>query len=69
MRVLASLGVCISSGNCVMTAPNYFDQDDDGIVVVLRADAPDADVILVREAADRCPVGAIEIVVGDHDAS
>ncbi|WP_280274860.1 ferredoxin [Nocardia wallacei] len=50
---------CIGAGMCVLTASAVFDQDDDGLVVLLDA-APErrADV---REAAQMCPSGAITV--------
>jgi ferredoxin len=35
MRINADRDVCIGSGNCVLTAPGVFDQDDDGLVEVV----------------------------------
>ena len=32
--------VCIGAGMCVMNAPEVFDQDDEGIVVVLEPEVP-----------------------------
>ncbi len=59
MRVQADRDVCVGAGNCVLTAPDIFDQDDDGLVTVLAADPPadrDADV---ERAVRMCPSGAI----------
>ena len=39
-EVEADREVCIQAGNCVMVADSLFDQDDDGIVVVLVDDVP-----------------------------
>ncbi|HEX2283752.1 MAG TPA: ferredoxin, partial [Mycobacterium sp.] len=50
MKVQADRDVCISAGNCVMVADAVFDQDDDGIVMVLVEDVPDSEVEHVREA-------------------
>ena len=37
MRIEADTEVCIGAGQCVMTAPELFDQsDDDGVVIVLE---------------------------------
>ena len=33
MRIKADTGVCVGSGQCVLTEPAVFDQDDDGIAV------------------------------------
>lgn len=63
MRVEADRDACISAGNCVMTAGEIFDQDDDGIVVVLAsADVSAADEAKVREAVTLCPASALRLV-------
>ena len=40
MKLSADRELCIAAGNCVMVAGEFFDQDDDGIVVVLTEDVP-----------------------------
>ncbi|WMY80031.1 ferredoxin [Citricoccus sp. I39-566] len=60
--VKADLQVCQGYANCVVGAPDYFDLDDDGIVVVLKAEVPEADRAHVTEAARSCPVSALEVV-------
>ena len=35
MKVVADRDICIGAGMCVMTTDAVFDQDDEGIVVVL----------------------------------
>lgn len=57
--VHADRDVCIGAGMCVLTAGAVFDQDDDGIVVVL--DENPADVAAVREAVANCPSGALSL--------
>jgi ferredoxin len=61
MRIEADAGVCIGSGNCVLTAPDLFDQDDDGIVRVLQAEPPSELEDDAHEAAERCPSQAISL--------
>jgi ferredoxin len=62
MRVSVAEQMCVSSGQCALTAPSVFDQrDDDGVVVLITADPPTADVDNVREAAMLCPAEAISI--------
>ena len=58
MRVTA---VCVGAGMCALTAPELFEQDDDGIVTVLRPDAGPHDQA-AREAEALCPSGAVQIV-------
>ena len=45
-----------------MSASAVFDQDDDGIVVVLVDDIPDNEMDHVREAVKLCPSQALRIV-------
>lgn len=61
MKVAADRDVCISAGNCVMAAAAVFDQDDDGIVVVLVDDVPESEEDRVREAVKLCPSEALRI--------
>ncbi len=62
MKVHADRDVCIQAGNCVMVADSLFDQDDDGIVVVLVNDIPDDQQDKAREAVKLCPSQALTIV-------
>ena len=61
MRISVDTDKCVGGGQCVMTADDLFDQDDDGIVVLLDAE-PGADRLPeARTAARLCPSGAIEV--------
>jgi ferredoxin len=59
--VQADRDVCIQAGNCVMVADAVFDQDDDGIVVVLVDEVPDGEADRVREAVKLCPSQALRL--------
>lgn len=61
VRVQADRDVCIQAGNCVMVAGEVFDQDDDGIVVLLDAEPPAEHAADVRHAASVCPALAIHV--------
>jgi ferredoxin len=61
MRVTADRQVCVGAGMCVLTAPDVFDQDDDGVVTVLRPTPTDGEQGAVREAVELCPSGAVKI--------
>jgi ferredoxin len=61
MRVIVDQGACIGAGNCVLTAPDVFDQGEDGFVVLLDDDPPDELDDDVRLAALRCPAQAITV--------
>jgi len=62
VKVEADRDVCIQAGNCVMSADSLFDQDDDGIVVVLVDDVPDDEEDKAREAVRLCPSQALKII-------
>ncbi len=63
MRVTVDTDKCCGSGQCVLTAPEVFDQrDEDGIVVLLQAEPPTELHDQVRRAAAFCPASAIEVV-------
>jgi ferredoxin len=62
VKVEANRDICIGAGMCLMTAPEVFDQDDDGIVVLLTAEVPDAHVAQARRAVANCPSGALRAV-------
>lgn len=62
MRVEADQDSCIGAGNCVMVADTVFDQDDDGVVVVLTDEVPDGEISRVREAVRLCPASALKLL-------
>jgi ferredoxin len=61
LKISADRDVCISAGNCVMAASAIFDQDDDGIVVVLVDEVPSNEEDHAREAVKLCPSSALRI--------
>jgi ferredoxin len=62
MKVAADRDVCIQAGNCVMVANAVFDQDEDGIVVVLADEVPEGEEDHAREAVKLCPSQALRLV-------
>ncbi|GGQ12448.1 ferredoxin [Streptomyces mutabilis] len=52
---------CMGAGQCALTAPDVFAQDDDGYSTVLPGREDGGGSALVREAARACPVGAISV--------
>ncbi|MEV0036813.1 ferredoxin [Streptomyces sp. NPDC050804] len=62
MNVEADVPRCVASGQCVLIAPDVFDQrDEDGMVVLLDESPPPARHAAVREAALVCPAAAIKV--------
>jgi ferredoxin len=59
MKVTANRDVCIGAGMCVMSAPEVFDQDDDGVVVVVDTEVSPAQAADVARAVASCPSGAL----------
>ncbi|MEV5018087.1 ferredoxin [Streptomyces sp. NPDC053780] len=62
MKIAVGEDKCCGAGQCVLLAPDVFDQrDEDGIVVLLQ-ELPEAEQHeAVREAAAVCPAAAIEL--------
>lgn len=62
MKVTVDQDRCCGAGQCVLLAPDVFDQgEDDGIVLLLDAEPPEGLHAAVREAAAVCPAGAIDV--------
>ena len=61
IKVLVDMDVCQNHGQCVFSAPQVFELDDDGTLVQLQAEVGDDLRDAVEEAADVCPVQAITI--------
>ncbi|MFJ8996226.1 ferredoxin [Streptomyces sp. NPDC102279] len=62
MRMEVDQPKCVASGQCVLAAPDVFDQDDDGIVVILDETPGPHQYDDVRAAAEICPAAAIRLV-------
>ncbi|MER6113629.1 ferredoxin [Streptomyces hirsutus] len=61
MKVNSDVTRCQGHGRCALLAPDVFDVDDDGKVVVLLAEVGDEHVAGVREAVTSCPESALEL--------
>ncbi|MFJ3804360.1 ferredoxin [Streptomyces sp. NPDC090088] len=57
----ADLAACQGYANCVISAPDTYDLDDDGVVVLLKTEITDDDLPRVQEAARSCPVSVLTI--------
>ncbi|GHE04886.1 ferredoxin [Streptomyces alanosinicus] len=62
MKISVDETKCCGAGQCVMLAPEVFDQrDEDGIVVLLDAAPAPEHHQAARESAEVCPAAAIHI--------
>jgi ferredoxin len=62
MRVKIDQSKCVASGQCVLTAPEVFDQrDEDGTVVLLDPTPPAHLAEDVRRAVALCPARVISV--------
>jgi ferredoxin len=62
MKINVDMDKCVGGGQCVLAAPDVFDQrDEDGLVVVLNPNPPAQLAADVREAARLCPALAITV--------
>ncbi|MEV6236601.1 ferredoxin [Lentzea sp. NPDC051838] len=62
MQVAVDVPKCVASGQCVLIAPEVFDQrDEDGMVVLLEENPPPEHHAGVRESALVCPAAAIRV--------
>jgi len=66
MRVDVDADRCVAAGQCVLVAPAVFDQDDDGIVVLLDPSPAQQEADAVAESARLCPAAAITVTTTEH---
>ncbi|MEU6811665.1 ferredoxin [Streptomyces sp. NPDC046831] len=66
MRITADSDRCLGAGQCVLSAPDRFDQSEEGTVLVLDARVADeADETRLRETVSLCPSQAIALLADD----
>jgi ferredoxin len=61
MKVRVDREVCIGAGQCALVADSVFDQDDEGLVILLAEHPGEDSYAMVRKAESLCPVSAISI--------
>lgn len=62
IRVEVDEDACVAGGQCVLAAPDVFDQrDSDGVVILLDATPPDDRAGAVQRAVTVCPAAAIRL--------
>jgi ferredoxin len=65
MKAHVDRNICIGSGNCVATAPNVFELDNEGLSHVVHPENATDDIL--QEVAEGCPVEAI--ILEDDDGN
>ncbi|CAM5483887.1 ferredoxin [Streptomyces afghaniensis] len=61
MKISVDTEKCCGAGQCVLVAPEIFDQDEDGIVILLDP-APSDDLRdAVQDAMAICPADVIQV--------
>ncbi|MFJ4922806.1 ferredoxin [Streptomyces sp. NPDC088725] len=62
MKITVDEDKCCGAGQCVLIAPEVFDQrDEDGIVILLDTAPPQEHHAAARESAAVCPAAAIHL--------
>ncbi|MGE0796953.1 MAG: ferredoxin [Lautropia sp.] len=62
MKITVNESKCCGAGQCVLAAPDLFDQrEDDGVVIVLISEPQGRQQALAKEASRRCPAAAIVV--------
>ncbi|MER5441543.1 ferredoxin [Streptomyces sp. NPDC002790] len=60
MNITIDEDKCVGAGQCVLVAPDVFDQrDEDGVAVLLSEETPEQERPRVEEAGRICPAAAI----------
>lgn len=62
MKIIVDETGCVGAGQCALVAGELFDQDDNGIVVVLNEHPSSAEEATARRAAALCPARVISLV-------
>lgn len=62
MSLIIDRDLCVGAGQCVISAPDVFDQDESDGMMILRDGHPPAEITdEIRAAAFRCPSGAVSL--------
>lgn len=61
-RLTADVDLCQGYGNCTTSAPDVYDVDDDGKVVLLKQAIDAVERSRIEKAARSCPVNALGVL-------
>jgi len=59
MHITVDRSACVGAGQCALVAPEVFDQDDEGLVVLLSQHPQESQWPAAKKAATLCPAQAI----------
>ncbi len=61
MKVKVNRDACIGCGACAAICDDVFEIDDEGLSTAKVKEVEDKNTQEVRDAADACPTGAVEV--------
>lgn len=61
MRITVDRATCTSLGICESMAPEVFEVDEDGELLILRENVPESERALMEQAVAGCPTAALAI--------
>lgn len=61
MKINVNKEACIGCGACAAICDEVFELDDDGLSTAKVKEVPEKNEQEVRDAADACPTGAVEV--------
>ena len=62
LNVVVAYQKCTAAGQCLLAAPNVFDQsDENGTIVLLDPNPPESERARVLDAINRCPASVISL--------
>lgn len=61
MKVIVDFAKCTGLGICESMAPDFFEVDDEGHLILLKEDVSDDELQSVEEAVAGCPTEALRI--------
>ena len=67
MKVKVNKDACIGCGACASICPDVFEINDEGLSEAKVEEVKDELQDEVRDAADSCPTGAIEVEEGEEE--
>lgn len=61
MIITVKKDACVGSGQCALVAGSLFDQDDNGLVMLINSEPAAAEELAAKKAASLCPARAISV--------